>query len=748
FMGGFYKYAGELGSVVVPPGGYYVFGWRTPELSTLWPNAAITLYQGGKEVDRITVTRKDGPDGDKSFNPYNLANRGYPVGTTPPDYTYRTTVPVVKSGNFTIIARADGSAENIVLKLDGGVDLNGTRPVGNTDPALRDHPPGIFSDVWMGYEQPLFVERQHAEKFAAKDTKRCQIGSPGAETYVRTIGSGGTINNGPTNANVPESNDGGNRALWVYHDPEDTVGGITTPPKQFDESGANIVIWAKSNSVGSGFKAFVYYTLDGSFPEGAGGIGRGTTRAAELNYRHNQSTDDWWASANIPKPAAGTIFTYKIGFYKTGASSQWPSGPTEVARKKNMLTTFRVADFNPATKVFFPHNDYARTPRLNTAYTSWPFATQTGLSEGFHFLRARAHLNRNPDTSAPLYQTFTQVFYYDAATPTGQVLFPANNGDTIGGSSYELVVQTDRTVEELWFNIADSDNGNNDSVTKILNGNGPGFEPFVDANQNGLRDSVKDFNNNEISGEEYTDINANGQYDASLTQSWGQATQVTSVNLPDKKEWRFRYNNIPSKNLSPAPAVITIRLLEASSVRDIDLTAAAANVTEIVRNVNTDGPDQRVNIAWPQRDGDRVDDNYTMKVYFTKSLADGTDIASLKQRLTFSIASTENGTDRGAVVQSRDNFTINYNVNDTFHELAIPLPNLYNDIPDFLHTLKVTYTFPDNRKLDAVRLVKANPSTRPFVRITRPTELGSDGRQTEIILPDVPNSPPPGDVLD
>ncbi|MFM8886214.1 MAG: hypothetical protein ACKOKC_07360, partial [Chthoniobacterales bacterium] len=40
FMGGFYKYAGELGSVVVPPGGYYVFGWRTPELSTLWPNAA------------------------------------------------------------------------------------------------------------------------------------------------------------------------------------------------------------------------------------------------------------------------------------------------------------------------------------------------------------------------------------------------------------------------------------------------------------------------------------------------------------------------------------------------------------------------------------------------------------------------------------------------------------------------------------------------------------------------------------
>ena len=743
FMGGFYKYAGELGSVVVPPGGYYVFGWRTPELSTLWPKSAITLYQGGEEVDRITVTRKDGPDGDKSFNPYNLPNRGYPTSVTnPPDYTYQTTVPVVKSGNFSIVARADGSAENILLKLDGGVDLNAHLSnngvsMANGELAQRDHPPGIFSDVWMGYEQPLFVERQFAEKFAAQNTVRCQIGSPGAETYVRTISGGGTINNGPAAANN-YGTDGGNQASFVYHDPAAAVGGTAPQPMQFDESGANIVIWAESNAVGSGFKAFVYYTVDGSFPEGAGGIGRGTTRVAEMNYQRSVAGKDWWASIGITKPAPGTTLTYKIGFYKTVVASQWPSGPTEVARKKNMLTTFSVADFNPATKVFFPHNDYARTPTLNTAYTSWPWATQTGLSEGFHVLRARAHLNRNADTSAPLYQTFTQVFYYDAATPTGQVLFPASNGDTVGGSSYELVVQTDKTVEDVWFHIADSDDGNDDSATKILNGNGPGFEPFVDSNQNGTRES----------GEEYTDINANGQYDASLAQSWGQATQVTSINLPDKKEWRFRYNNIPSKNTAPATAAITIRLIEASSVRDIDITDDNAHVTEIVRNVNTDGPDQRVNIAWPQRDADRVDDNYTMKVYFTKSLADGTDLASLKQRFTFSIDSSDNNDSTDAVVQSRDNFTIDYNVNDTFYELAIPLPNMYNDVPDFLHTLKVTYTFPDNRKLDAIRLVKANPSTKPFVRITRPTELGSDGRQTEIILPDVPNTPLPGDVLD
>ncbi len=722
---GFYKYAWELGSVVVPPGGYYVFGWRTPELSTLWPNAAITLYQDGAEVPRMTVTRKDGPDGDVNFNPYNLPNRGYPAGTTPEDYSYQTTVPVVKGGPLTILARADGSAENILIKLDGGVDLNGT-PI--SDPGKRDHQPGVYSDVWAGYEQPLFVERQNPEKFAAVNTTRNQTGSPGAETYIRTIGGGGTVNEGPANANN-FSTEGGNVAGFLYHDPSADVGGVTTPPKQFEESGPEIVIWAKSNSVGDGFKMFVYYTTDGSFPEGAGGIGRGTTKVAQLNWRHDQTGSDpgaWWGSASIPKPAVGTTFTYKIGVYRGGAASWWPSGPSQVTYKKKMLSTFRVENFNPGTAQFFPHNDYARKPDSTKSYDQWTSDMQTGLSEGFHVVRGRAFLNRNPNTATPLYQTFTQTFYYDAVTPTGQLLYPAANGDTVGGSSYEFVIRTDSTVEEVWFHIADDDAGNNDSVTKVLNGNDTGFEPFVDANQDGIWQA----------GEKFTDINGNGTYDASLAQGWGQATNSTSINLPDgQKEWRFRYNNIPSSGT----ASVSIRLLEASSSRNLTLDPTTAHVNEIVRTVATCGPDERVMIAWPQRDGDKVDDNYTMKVYFTQALADGTTAESLKQRFTFSIASTESGTDRDAVVQSRDNFQINYNVNG-YHELAIPLPNLYNDVPDFLHTLKVVYTFPDNRTLDAVRLVKANPSSKPFVRVTRPTEVGSDGKQTEIILPDGPGA--------
>jgi len=725
-------YSTNLSSVIVPAGGYFVFGYRTPELSALWPDAAITLYQSNSvtgqidEVPRITVTRKDGRDGDPSFNPDGLPNRGYPAGTTPVPYTYQTTVPVVKAGApFTIIARADGSAENIMLKLDGGVDLNGSGL--GTDPGKRDNPPGLRTDTYLGYEQPTFVDRQHPEKFAAKDTTRCQIGSPGAETYVRTVGAGGTINNGPTAAN-DYGTESGNQASWVYHDPENDVGGVANPPKQFDESGSDIVIWAKSTSVGGGFKAFVYYTIDGSFPEGAGGIGRGTTRVAELNYRHNQASDDWWASAGISKPAAGTVVKYKIGFFKNegsgGAPSWWPGNESAVTYKKKMLTTFRVADFNPATVVHFPHNDYARTPTLGQPYANWPDATQTGLSEGFHVLRARAFLKRGT-SQAPLYQTFTQTFYYDAETPQGVLAFPSTNGDTVGGSSYEMVVRTDMTVQEVWYRITDTDNDNDDAITRAQNGNGIGFEPFVDANANGIWNT----------GETFTDLNGNGTYDTTLNPTWAKATEVTpslSVTSQYQKEWRFTYNNIPLTGAG----TITLRFLEASSSRNMTLSATAANVTELTRNVETRGSAERILVGFPANDGDVVDDNYVMQVWFPKSLSN-TSINEIQMIARFTFSAQDN-------VQDRTGWSINYGdfgPGGAFHQLSIPLPNLYNSALA-QQELRVVYQDPGdaNKKYTAIRRVVVNPSHKPFIRITRPTVVGSDGRPTEIILPDGPGA--------
>lgn len=716
---GFYKYGGELGSVIVPPGGYFIFGYRTPELSTLWPESAITLHQNGREVPRITVTRKDGPDGDESFNPNGLSNRGYPAGATPEALTYQTTVPVVTSGSgLTILARADGSAENIMLKLDGGIDLNGTVPAGITDPAKRDNPPAVRTDTWAGYEQPVFVDRQHPEKFSAVDTSRCQTGSPGAETYSKTIGSTGfTINNGPDLANN-YSTEGGRQASWIYHEPDQTVGGpggtAGVGDAQYSEGASTITIWAKCNSVGAGFRMFVYFTTDGSYPEGSGGIGRGTTEAAELSFQHNQTPDDWWNSASIPKPAAGSTFRYKIGLYKNGPaiqSSWWPADASSVDYKKKMLTTFKVENFNPATVEHQLHADYN--------------SLTTGLKEGFHVLRAKALLNRDVNTQAALYQTFTRTFYYDAQTPQGEVAFPQNNGDTVGGSSYEIVIRTDPTVEEVWFNIADSEAGNNDSATAKLNGNGDGFEPFTDANQNGTRDGT----------EEFFDLNGNGSYDAAIPVAWAQAAEVTAsltINSAYQKEWRIRYTNIPAAG----SATLSFRLLEASSSHDLSLSPAAGHVTEIARSVQTAGPLERINIAWPQSDGDRVDDNYTMKVYFSKALASGVSEADLKNRFTFLANS---------VAQSRSGFSINYGdfgPGGAYHELSIPLPNLYNDVADYMHELNVEYRFPepDNRVLQAFRLVKADPSTKPFVQITQPAELGSDGNPVEIILPDGPGA--------
>ena len=727
YQAGFYKYASELGSVVVPAGGYYIFSYRTPEESTLWPDSAITLYQNGVECTTLYTTRKDGPDGDSTYNPYGLPNRGFDSAADMIPFTYRMKVPVVNSGSpLTILARADGSAENILLKLDGGVDLNGTVPSGITDSAKRDNPPGRRTDTFLGYETTTAVDRQHPEKFAAKDTVRCQIGSLGAETYLKTIGGVVTIVNGPASANN-YGNENGNQASWVYHDPADNVGGLTTPPKQFDESGSEIVIWAKSNSVGNGFKAFVYYTIDGTNPEGAGGIGRGTTRVAQLNWKHNQTTDDWWGSANIPKPIAGTSFTYKIGFFKnegTGAPSWFPNDFASVTYKKKMLTTRQIANFNPATVQFHLHNDYN--------------SLTTGLKDGFHVLRARAFLKR--DAKAPLYQTFTQTFYYDSQTPSGSMPYPqapiGGANITVGGSSYEVVIRADSTVTEVWAHIEDSDPSNDDAVTKAPNGNGTGGDPFVDTNGNDQYDA----------GETFTDLNGNGIFDAvSPVGAWvlvGEVTPSTFVTDSLPREFRFRYKNIPAEGRG----TIHIRYLEASSSHNFTLADTAGHYTELLRPVETRGPLMRMNIAWPQRDGDTVGDNYQMKVYLSGPIADGLSQSEILSRMTFSIASTESGTDRGAVDQSLTTANTsmnwgNYGASGAFRELSVTLPSLYNDQPNFLHRLRVTYADPiTGVTLEETRFVKAYPSARPFIAITNPPERGSDGKTYEIILPDGPGT--------
>ena len=85
---------------------------------------------------------------------------------------------------------------------------------------------------------------------------------------------------------------------------------------------ATLQSFRKTNSVGGGFRMFFYYTNDGTNPEGAGGVGLGTTQTAEMTYQAPNTTDgnNWWGQASIPKPA-GTI-KYKIGIYKNRKQSE------------------------------------------------------------------------------------------------------------------------------------------------------------------------------------------------------------------------------------------------------------------------------------------------------------------------------------------------------------------------------------------------------------------------------------------
>jgi hypothetical protein len=726
---------GSPNGVKVPAGGYYIFSWKNPDPAPAWTQAggqAIEIYQNGSDpVDTVTVERKDGPDGDAGFNPYGLPDEDTA------DFKYRYPVPRVTDGsNLKFVVRADGSAENILFKLNGGIDLNGA----GTDPAKRDNPPALSTDVFLGYEQPSFVKRTQGEKFAAVDTTRNKLGSAGAETYSKVIGSPGfTIVNGPPGANNYD-NLGGDIASFLYHAPEDTVGGVPgggwpggTPPLQYTENATTISLWAKPNGVGPGFRMFCYYTTDGSNPEGAGGAGIGGTQTIEMNFSHNQDANDWWMSANIPKPPSGTI-KYKIGIFKQGSSSWFPGNAASVTRIATMMSEFAVDGFNAETVEFFPRNDYARVQDASKPYGEWEWDMQTGLEEGFHVLRARAFIKRignlNPlQDGAPIYNTYVRTFYYDAERPDGEIVFP-NPNETLNQQSYGVVVRTDRSVREVWYQIVDSENSNDDNETGVLNGNGAGFEPFTDANNNGTRDA----------GEPFEDLNANNTWDDNLAESWVRATPVRanpSVNSPHPLEWRFDYRNIPAGG----SAQIKVRLKEISSSDDNSLTDTAGHYTTLLRDVNTAGPETRLFVAFPQADGNTVGDDYVLKAYFTKNLGENVSDAQLIGEFLVSIGSTVSGGDTNAQPQPRSTYQIIRNETDQYHALAFPIPALYNGNPDFLHHIGITHTR-SNVTLGATRIVRAAVSETPYIAITNPPAVGSDGRLYEVVLPALANPSP------
>ncbi len=565
--------------IIVDGGKYFAFSFDNPGMPGVWgegPAASVkpvTILQNGQPAGTMTYTRRDGRDGDPDFNPPGLP------GDQPGDYRYDVTIPRVTDGrNLTFLARADGSAENILLKLDGGVDLNAHLNLGAGGADRRDNKPGVATDVYLGYEQMRYVQRA-AEKFAARNVSRNVVGSPGSETYIATIGTAGFIVNNGAGPGTASSG----AVTWAYHDPADQ-NQAASPVAQFfpapqSAAGQPLQLFVKIGYSGQPYRAFVYYTTDGAtFPEGSAGTAAGNTLVVPMAFSHNAPADGagtpvWW-KATLPALPAGTVLRYKIGVHRQDAPSVFPSDATAITLKRRMETLFEIPGFDATQAKVRPHNDYG--PEL------------TGLAEGFHVLRVRPFLKR--DGRAAIYNTFVQPFYYDTRPPAGEIRFPSRDGETLGGGSYGVVVRADHSTTEVWYRIVDSEPGNDDQATGGSNGNG----------------------------------------------AWTRAAKVTPTvgvasSLP--QEWRFDYVNIPPSG----NATLEVRFKELTSAADNSLSDSAGHFLTLTRTVATRGEAGRLFVRWPQADGDLAGPGYVLKAQFSKSLAANLSPADLLARFRVEI---------------------------------------------------------------------------------------------------------------
>jgi hypothetical protein len=480
--------------LTLPSDAWVMYGYQWPQASHANPSTnAIIFRQNGIEAPRITIYRTDGTNGDPDYNPlFPFKMRGsmdpYGIvitGSNVSKLTYAIDVPVVTNAPFDIIARSDASSSNTLIKLDGGMDLNSQMGLGATNSAitnfvdLRDNPPGYADDVFLGYEQTAFQFRNGPEKFAARNILSNNIVSLEAETYYYTIGGstnvvdGSGYGEGITNQT----------ADWVWHDPTNTVTSLSpNPSSQMNPltpaAGQSVDLWVK---VGYQFQintCFIYYTTDGSNPEGAFGIGKGTTQVVQgfwVNHDSVQNNIDWW-KGTIPGQPAGTQVRYKIALFSGGSAYPGqdipPISEAEPSGSKLFGLTQRViTNFNPAQAVVWQHND------LNTNNIT------IGLQSGFHIVRARTFLPRPGQAS--VYNTFLQTFYYAGPLPTGAIAYPGP-GNNLTSSTYTVVVRADNSVSSVQFNIQDSNTNNDDAITGQLNGNGfttNGTPSFVNATQ-------------------------------------------------------------------------------------------------------------------------------------------------------------------------------------------------------------------------------------------------------------------------
>ena len=171
------------------------------------------------------------------------------------------------------------------------------------------------------------------------------------------------------------------------------------------------------------------------------------------------------------------------------------------------------------------------------------------------------------------------------------------------------------------------------------------------------------------------------------------------------QEWRFTYQGIPATG----SAVLRVRLLEASSSRDMSLDDETGWYTTLERQVFTGSP-LHFAIGFPNTAGEIVDENYVMKIYFSKALLpDAMSDAEFLNEFSIYLASTTSGQADNPVLQPRSTYRLIRNPEWDDYSVEFTFPNLYNGIPDFLHHVRV-----EHRRgalvLGAEQLVRMRPS--------------------------------------
>jgi len=478
----------------------------------------------------------------------------------------------------------------------------------------------------------------------------------------------------------------------------EVISGTTVAAKQFEPNGGAPVIYAKTPKT-AGVATWLYYTTDGnSWPEGAGGVpANPQTMATGGNwFDSGDSEADWWCFT-LPSQPAGTTLRYKIGTARVkndgGDSwgSLWPSGGTEVYQKTKMMSHWTIPHLNFLTQQYHKHNDYK----------SWT----TGFKDGYHLVTARMLLGRNDGAAIP--NTFRQTFYLDTHVPDGQLLYPANDGETIGGYSYGLVLQTDDTVEKVYYHITDGTT-QNDGV-----GNGKTTNGVV----------------------EWAEANLSGAWNREM---------ATNTALP--KVWAFNYNGIAPAGTGDA--VIRIRLCEVSST-PTNLWSATApdgdrpedlHVKEIVRTVHTDGDTKYVYFSWPSASNEMVQAGWKVWVRFTGNLIQGDNVSAedVYNASKVYINTTNNAaTNRGERVEvewSDFSWPDNWDGGKGECQMAFTMPNVYNGKDDFSYLVTVEIDKTD--RAEGSTMIRHKGPLVPACIITTPPETDSDGVKWVIEMED------------